>query len=61
MRNTNSPDAARGLAAGLAHGDAGVDIAHLAGELVDGLEQRLPRQGRGGACSRGGHDGKLGR
>jgi hypothetical protein len=44
------PDAVAGggLADGSAHGDAGLDIAHLAGELVDGLEQRLPSQGRGG-------------
>ena len=51
------PDAvaASRLADGPAHGDAGLNIANLAGELVDGLEQGLPSQRRGGACGSGGH------
>lgn len=48
LANTwNSPDAVGALADGPAHGDAGVVGAHLASELIDGLQQRLPSQGRG--------------
>jgi hypothetical protein len=44
-----------GAGGGLAHGDAGLVGAHLAGELVHGPEQGLPGQGGGGACGGGSH------
>ena len=49
MAPKSVPDAvaAGGLAGGLAHGDAGIAGAHLASELVDGLEQSLPNQDGG--------------
>ena len=51
----NVPNTVGGLADGPAHGDAGFANAHLPGELVHGLEQRLPSQGRRVHGGSGGH------
>ena len=42
-------------AGGLAHGNAGLVGAHLAGELIDGLEQGLACQAGRGARGSSGH------
>jgi hypothetical protein len=49
------PDAVAAGGLALAHGDAGLAGAHLAGELIDGLEQGLPSQCGGSACGSGSH------
>lgn len=54
----SAPDAvaASRLVDGSTHGDAAVDIADLAGELIDGLKQTLPSQGGGVHRGGGGHN-----
>ena len=51
----NVPNTVGGLADGPAHSDAGFAGAHPPGELVHGLEQRLPSQSRGVHGGGGGH------